>query len=85
MVSPKLSIDELKDLIIFAKTNKVKSLKIGEFTVEISEIAHITDHGEIDMGQSKNKAVVASMSELVGDSQLTAEEEEDLLFHSARP
>lgn len=80
-----LTISELKDLILYAREHKLKSLKVGEIAFEISEIAHISESTELDMGTGRNKAVTASLSDLIGDSQLSPEEEEELLFHSARP
>lgn len=76
------TIDELKDLILFARQQKLKSLKIGEIELEISELAHVEQFSGLEMGQSRNTAVTASSGSLIPDS---IDEDEDLLFHSSRP
>jgi hypothetical protein len=78
------TIAELKDLIVFARENKLKSLKVGDIALEVSELAHIDTAQGIDMGTGLNKAVTASIGGLF-DEQAPDEDDEDLLFHSSRP
>lgn len=80
------TIDELKDLIIFAREQKLKTLKIGEIVIEVSDIAHVSELANIpEMGVSKNPAVTASIGGLLDELGNQDEDDEDLLFHSARP
>lgn len=80
------TIEELKDLIIFARANKVKSLKIGELELEVSELAHIDTTPGLEQGQSQNPSVTASIPGLFeGLSDSLDPEDEELLFHSSRP
>jgi hypothetical protein len=79
------TIDELKDLILFAKDNKVKNLKVGTIELEISELAHIEQTSGLEMGQSVNKSVSASIGGFQDDGEQVDPEDEDLLFHSSRP
>jgi len=80
-----MTINELKDLIIFAGKNRVKSIELSGVKFEMSELAHIDGITEQDMGTGRNTAVAASITSLVEDGALSDEEEEDLLFHSSRP
>ena len=80
-----MTIDALKDLILFARQNRVKSVEFDNVKFEMSELAHIDQMNELDMGTSKNQAVTASITSMVEDGALSEEEEEDLLYHSSRP
>jgi len=80
-----VTIDALKDLILFARQNRVKSVEFGNVKFEMSELAHIDQMNELDMDTSKNQAVTASITSMVEDGALSEEEEEDLLYHSSRP
>lgn len=77
------SVAELKELIIWAKSQKVKSLKIGEIAVEISELA--TLEGIQDLGAPEQKSpdltVPPTSPRLAGGNQESSEDEE-LLYWS---
>lgn len=76
------TVEELKSLIIWAKDQKVKKLTLGEISIEISDIAFV-DLSQFGKPDSKQ---VSNNSETFGDmSNLTPQEEEELLFHSSRP
>ena len=80
-----LDLDQIKDLITFAKANMVKNLTVGNVSIEISELAHLPSDNGVEMGQSKNPAISGQFGDLTSDYKLSAEEEEELLFHSSRP
>ena len=76
------SVKELQELIIWLKSEKVKSLKIGEIHVELSDYALIESITE------ESAAAVASTPEAKSTNQtwteaaptLTREEEEELFW-----
>lgn len=78
------SIEELKDLILWAKAQKVKSLKLGEIIVELSDLALIEDIQEPKAAGNPN--VTASVSTFLEDLTGTgnSKEDEDLLYWSAK-
>jgi hypothetical protein len=41
-----LSLDEVKEMIIFCKQQKVKNLKLGEINIEMSDYSHIESLSE---------------------------------------
>lgn len=79
------NISELKDLIIFAREQKLKKLKIGEIELEVSDLAHIEATQALEMGQSINPSVSASIGSLLEGIDREDPEDEELLYHSARP
>ena len=76
-----LSIDELKSLIIWAKAQKVKVLEVSGIKVEFTELAFIDEVP--GLSQDKTPSVPASSQSFTDDYK--DEEDDDLLFHSARP
>lgn len=80
------TVEELKDLIIFAREQKLKTLKIGEISLEISDLAHVQDLSNVpELGTSKNTAVTASFGGLLDELSEQDSDNEDLLFHSSLP
>lgn len=76
-----LSIDELKDLIIFCKEHKVKSAKFGEISFEISEGSLYLEEGTALTPFKEEK----DGSKVLVDTNITEQdmEDEELLFLSA--
>ena len=79
-------ISELKELIMWAKSMKVKSLKLGDTQFELSDLALV--EGLQDISQEavqaqKDLSTPASSPRLPnGNTEVT--DEEELLFWSAR-
>lgn len=80
------TIEELKDLIIFAREQKLKSLKIGGVSIEVSDLAHVSELTNIpEMGVSKNPSVTASIGGLLDELGPQDEDDDELLNWSSRP
>ena len=78
------NVQELKDLIIWLKANRVKSLKIGDVAVEMSDYAHIESLSEAPAEQvSKTSAKQNELDEQLVSGDIS---DDDLanLFHSSR-
>lgn len=77
-----LSIEDIKDLVLFARKQKVKVLQIGDVKLEMSDYAFIED---------VTKEASVEVKEKDADPKIWAEEKEemdqkeydDLLFHSS--
>lgn len=78
-----LSIEDLKDLVVFSRQHKVKSLKIGDVIIEMSDYGFIEDVSKpIDVPPEE---ILASNKNWVDDvQQPSPEEDEELLFHSSK-
>ena len=75
------TIEEFKELILWCKKHKVKSISLGETSVEVSEIAFIDDIPtyEPEITTAKNKIEDSTtLAELDQDK-----EDDELLFWSA--
>jgi len=75
-----LNLDDLKDLILFCKANKVKSCAVGNINFEISDISHVEQYEQ----QNPSKQEADSSKTLV-DTVNTADqaaEDEELLYFS---
>lgn len=75
------NIDELKDFIIWAKSEKVKAVKVGEISVELSDLALTADL--LDIETPKDLAMPPASTKLP-DGNTETPEDEQLLFWSAR-
>jgi hypothetical protein len=77
-----LSLDEVKEMIIFCKQQKVKNLKLGEINIEMSDYSHIESLSEQEATPKKEET--QSSKNLV-DTNITeqAEDDSDMLFWSA--
>ena len=71
--------EELKKLITWAKENKVKSLKIGEISFELSELSFIED---IELSQDRISSNVGEYNNDTLTDTLDSNEDEALLFWS---
>lgn len=79
------NISELKELILWAKKQKVKSLKLGTTEFELSDIALIEDLPDIGSEQVKASDLsVPPSSPRLPDGNAQPTDEEELLFWSAR-
>jgi hypothetical protein len=80
------TVSELKEFIVWAKSQKVKSVKLGDIHVELSDLALISDLQDISSSEAisqKDLSVPASSPKLPGGNAQLSEEEE-LLFYSTR-
>ena len=78
-----LSINELKDLIIWARNQKVKILEVSGIKVEFTELAFIDQVQGLDTGHGPNPEVTASTKTFSDDAN-EEELDEALLFHSSQ-
>lgn len=74
------SVSELKELIIWAKSQKLRALKIGDIQFELSDLALVVDEANL----VQTAPVAVDSNSLAESEQLTAEEEEKLLYWSSR-
>lgn len=81
------SVNELKELIVWLKTQRVKSLSIGEISIEISDYAHLEGVADESMATKPSKVTDAPSAENNGLDELissTDKVDDDDLYFSAR-
>ena len=79
------NISELQELIIWAKSQKLKSLSIGEIKFEFSDLAALESLPDLAAQDSKPYDLsVPPSSPRLPDGNTQANEEEELLFYSTR-
>lgn len=78
-----LTIEQIKELIIWAKSEKVKILEVSGIRVEFTELAFIDQIQGLEMGQSANPEVTVSTKTFA--DEIANEDDEELLFHSSLP
>lgn len=80
------TVEELKELILWAKKERIQALKVGDIEVHMSALA-FTDVPDISAPDSATKDLSSTTKTsdvtLDGDS-LSKEEEDAILFHSSR-
>lgn len=77
-----MSLDEIRQMILFCKEHRVKSASFGDWKFEFSDYAFIDILSEI----SKQKEETKSSKTLVDTNPVEqAEEDEDLLYYSSNP
>lgn len=75
------NIEELKNLILWCKEQKVKSLKVAEYSFELSDLALVEDlHSFEDATLNEDKKTVVQKDLM--DSQPTPEEDAEDLYWS---
>ena len=83
-----MNINEIKELILWCKSNKVKSLSHDGVAFELSDIAFIEDMNLSPQAPTQalsDKVRSYETSETFAETEeMSAEEEEDLLFWSAK-
>lgn len=70
----KFNIDEVKALIVWAKSERIQSLTVsakGDISVQFSSLAYVGEYPEV--------------SDKIDTNVPSTADDEDLLFHSARP
>lgn len=82
------SIDELKEFVTWAKTQKVKRLKVGDFECELSDIGLVESLGLLDDKPVKTHEEYANQDTLTdsmtkAEQKRLADEEADLLYWSS--
>ena len=84
-----MSREEIMELVRFCIKNKVKSLKVGDVSFELSDLAFIED---LNLGTNLPEGVQAvsdkehryeTLDTFAETEEMTPEEEEDLLFWSS--
>ena len=81
------NVEELKNLILWLKKTKVKSLKLGETVIELSDLALIEDLQDATAAPQAPKEDQSTKEGGVEELTNVSEpnEDEEILFHSARP
>jgi hypothetical protein len=85
-IAPALSVPELKELIMWAKSQRLKSVTLGAIAFEFSELAHIEslpDDAAFHPPTAPDLAKPPSSSKLP-DGDARSNEDNDLLFWSTR-
>ncbi len=77
-------VNDLKDIIIWAKAQKVKSLKIGEISFDLSDLALVEGLAEFDSSKPSTDLSTPPSSPRLPDGNAQANEEEEELFWSTR-
>lgn len=81
------SIEELKEFILWAKSQKVKSIKLGDINVEMSDLAFIGDFQDLGTPEREKQmpdiSVPPTSPRLPEGNQQSKEEDEEL-YWSAR-
>jgi len=80
----KLEVTELKELILWAKSHKIRSLKLGDVSFEISELAFVDSLPDISAPQPIDLSV-PPMSNKLPDGNQQPTEDDELLYWSSRP
>ena len=79
------SVDELKDLIIWLKSQRVKSLKLGEVTVELSDYAFIESLSDEAPAPADKTSQKPETDGTLDQSALFGDTDDDaVLYHSSR-
>lgn len=80
-----LSIDEVKDMIKFCSSNKVKNLKIGEVTIELSDYAFLEQFETQSIPLKEEKQSGKLMVDAMTPEEVASEkaEDEELMFWSS--
>ena len=79
------NISELQELIIWAKSQKLKSLSVGEIKFEFSDLAALESLPDLTAQESKPKDLsVQPSSPRLPNGNAEVNEEEELLFWSTR-
>lgn len=83
-----MDITQLKELILWAKSQKLKSLKVGDATFEFSDLAFIDGLNDLsspgtEPAPRKDLAEPASSPRLP-DGNVEANEDDELLYFSSR-
>lgn len=78
------NISELKDLILWAKSQKVKSLKLGDITFELSDLALVEGLTELGAEATTTDLAVPPSSSRLPNGNAQANQDEEDLFWSTR-
>jgi hypothetical protein len=75
------NIEELKKLIIWAKEQKIKVLKLADIHIEISDLALVESLTHEAMGES---ALESQVKQTHTEEQQSSKEDEEALYWSTR-
>lgn len=78
------SIEDLKSFLIWAKKERISAIKVQEIEVHFSTLAFVEEDASPDAPKSPAATEERNTSQTLMDEPMSKEEEEDLLFHSAR-
>ena len=82
-------INELKELILWAKSERVRTLSVGNIAFELSDLALSESLMELTANEGKPEKPQKELSNLssqlmIDTENMSKEELEDLLYHSSR-
>lgn len=77
----KSTLEEAKELILWAKSNKIKKIRVGDIEVEFSDIALMDT---LASPQDFKEATNYAQRTLLDTEKLSKEEEDELLFWSTK-
>ena len=80
-----MTIMELKELILWAKANKVKHLSINGASFELSELAFMENLPDLSVPEPQKDLSVPPKSDKLPDGNQQTNEDDELLFWSSRP
>jgi hypothetical protein len=72
---------DLKEFIIWAKSQKLRRLKVKDVEFELSEIAFVDD--QINLAENLKETSLQSSKTLVDTEEINPNEEDELLFWSS--
>lgn len=78
------TINELKDLIIWAKENRVKSIKLEGTEFELSDLAFMENLQDLGNPEPQKDLSVPPKSDRLPDGNTQPSEDDELLFWSSR-
>lgn len=76
-----MSLDEIKEMMLFCKTNKIKAAKLGDVSFEFSEASLYSE--EIATIIPQKEETGSSKTLIDTEEQLDSDEYEKLLYHSS--
>jgi hypothetical protein len=80
-----LTTQELKDLILWAKDNKVKSISAFGAAFELSDLAFIENLQDLGSPEPEKDLSVPPKSNKLPDGNTQPTEDDELLYWSSRP
>ena len=79
------TIKELKELIIWAKENRVKSIKLEGAEFELSDLAFIENLQDLGAPEPQKDLSAPPRSDKLPDGNTQPNEDDEMLFWSSRP
>jgi hypothetical protein len=78
------TVDELKDLILWAKEQRIAELDVAGVSVKFSPLAFIGDYADVSEAKTPTNENITVTGALTPDQGTDPKDDEDLLLWSAR-